>query len=220
MNIFDYIQFALFIGLLILTTPILGKFMANVFQGENTWLHKPLGWLERLAYRVGGVDEKKDMGWKEYAFALMAFNLLGILFLFVIQMVQGNLPFNPQNMPNVSWHSALNTAVSFVTNTNWQGYAGEVTMSYFTQMMTLAVQNFLSAAVGIAVAMIDLETGKIIREFSSIQEAARWLVDSGVAKNTNCASSISSVCLRKPCTTGYGFRKKAYGYDWRFSEDI
>lgn len=153
MNIFDYIQFALFVGLLILTTPILGKFMANVFQGEKTWLHKPLGWLERLAYKVGGVDERKDMGWKEYAFALIVFNLLGIIVLFVIQMVQGSLPFNPQNMPNVSWHSALNTAVSFVTNTNWQGYAGEVTMSYFTQMMTLAVQNFLSAAVGISVAI-------------------------------------------------------------------
>ena len=71
-----------------------------------------------------------------------------------------------------------------------------------------------------AVSMIDLETGKTIREFSSIHEAARWLVESGVAKNTNCASSISSVCLRKPCTTGYGYRKKAYGYDWRFTEDI
>ena len=153
MTIFDFIQFGLFIGLLILTAPPLGRFMANVFQGEKTWMHKPLGWLERLAYKVGGVDEKKDMGWKEYAFALIAFNLLGIIVLMIVQMVQGSLPFNPQNMAGVTWHSALNTAVSFVTNTNWQGYAGEVTMSYFTQMMTLAVQNFLSAAVGISVAI-------------------------------------------------------------------
>ena len=153
MTIYDFIQFGLFIGLLILTAPPLGKFMARVFEGEKTWLHTPLGWLERLAYKVGGVDEKKDMGWKEYAFALIAFNLLGIVVLMIFQMAQGSLPFNPQNMPAVTWHSALNTAVSFVTNTNWQGYAGEVTMSYFTQMMTLAVQNFLSAAVGISVAI-------------------------------------------------------------------
>ena len=153
MNIFDYIQFALYVGLLVLLTPPLGKFMAHVFQGEKTWLHKPLGWLERLAYKVGGIDENKDMGWKEYAFALMAFNLLGILVLFVIQMIQGSLPLNPQHLAGVSWHSALNTAISFVTNTNWQGYSGEVTMSYLTQMSTLAVQNFLSAAVGVAVAI-------------------------------------------------------------------
>lgn len=153
MNIFDFLQFALFIGLLIISAPPLGRFMALIFQGEKTWLHSPLQWLERLAYKVGGVDEKKDMDWKEYAFSLMAFNLLGILVLFIFQMLQGSLPFNPQNMTAVSWHSAINTAVSFVTNTNWQGYSGEVTMSYFIQMTFLAVQNFLSAAVGISVAI-------------------------------------------------------------------
>ncbi|NOT80326.1 MAG: potassium-transporting ATPase subunit KdpA [Bacteriovoracaceae bacterium] len=153
MNIFDLLQFTLFLVLLIITAPPLGKFMALIYQGEKTWLHWPLQWLERLAYRVGGVDEKKDMDWKEYAKSLMLFNVLGILVLFFFQMLQGSLPFNPQNMPTVSWHSAINTAVSFVTNTNWQGYSGEVTMSYFTQMTFLAVQNFLSAAVGISVAI-------------------------------------------------------------------
>lgn len=153
MNIFDFLQFALFLGLLIITAPPLGKLMASIFQGEKTWLHRPLQWLERLAYKVGGADENKDMDWKDYAKSLMAFNLLGILVLFIFQILQGSLPFNPQNMPAVTWHSAINTAVSFVTNTNWQGYSGEVTMSYFIQMTFLAVQNFLSAAVGISVAI-------------------------------------------------------------------
>lgn len=153
MNMFDVLQFVLFIGALTLLTPPLGKFIARVFQGESTWLHKPLGWLERLTYRAGGIDDKKDMGWREYAFALMAFNILGIVVIFLLQVIQGSLPLNPQNLPGVSWHSALNTAISFVTNTNWQGYAGETTMSYLVQMIGLAIQNFVSAAVGIAVAV-------------------------------------------------------------------
>lgn len=153
MNIFDYLQFILFLGLLIFLTPPLGKFMAKVFSGERTFMHSPLGWLERLVYKGCGIDDKKDMGWKEYALSLMTFNILGIVVLFVFQLAQGFLPFNPQGLGAITWHSALNTAVSFVTNTNWQGYSGEVTMSYFTQMMTLAVQNFVSAAVGISVAI-------------------------------------------------------------------
>lgn len=153
MNMYDVFQFILFIGILTAITPFLGRFMAQVFQGENTFLHRPLGWLERITYKVGGVDPKKDMGWKEYAWALMAFNLLGIAALFLIQLLQGSLPLNPQGFSGVGWDSALNTAISFVTNTNWQGYSGEVTMSYLTQMTGLAVQNFVSAAVGIAVAI-------------------------------------------------------------------
>ncbi|RYZ76054.1 MAG: potassium-transporting ATPase subunit KdpA [Proteobacteria bacterium] len=153
MTTYDFIQFGLFILLLMIATPLLGGWMAKIFQGETHFMQKPLGWLERLTYRVGGVDAKEEMGWKSYAWALVAFNLVGIAAVFVIQMIQTSLPFNPQGLPNVSWHSALNTAVSFVTNTNWQGYAGETTMSYFTQMTALAVQNFLSAATGIAVAI-------------------------------------------------------------------
>lgn len=153
MNKFDVFQFLLFIGVLTLVTPPLGKFMARVFQGEKTWLHKPLGWLEKLTYRVSGVDAGKDMGWKEYAFALMAFNLFGLVVLILLQFIQGWLPFNPQGLSAVSWHSSFNTAASFVGNTNWQGYAGETTMSYLTQMAGLAYQNFVSAAVGLAVAI-------------------------------------------------------------------
>lgn len=117
MNRFDVLQLVFFIGALTLLTPPLGKFIARVFQGESTWLHKPLGWLERLTYRFCGIDEKKDMGWKEYAFALMAFNIWGIIVVFLLQIAQQALPLNPQNLSGVSWHSALNTAISFVTNT-------------------------------------------------------------------------------------------------------
>lgn len=152
MNTFDALQFFLFIGILTALTPLLGRFISQVLQGEVTWMHKPLGWLERLTYRVSGIDFKKDMGWKEYSLALVSFNLFGILVLFVLQLIQARLPLNPQNVPNVIWHSAFNTAVSFVTNTNWQGYAGETTMSYLTQMIGFTFQNFVSAAVGIAVA--------------------------------------------------------------------
>lgn len=153
MTFADIVQIILFLVVLTAITPPLGTFMAKVFEGERTWLHRPLGWLEKLAYRFSGIDEKQEMNWKTYAIGLMIFNLFGIFLLVLVQMIQAWLPLNPQNLPNVSWHSALNTAVSFVTNTNWQGYSGEVTMSYFSQMTALAVQNFVSAAVGIAVAV-------------------------------------------------------------------
>lgn len=149
----DYLQLIAFLILLVITTPLLGGFMARVFEGEKTFLSKPLGWLENRLYEFAGVKSSEEMTWKEYAWALMYFNLIGIAFVFFIQMLQAALPLNPQNLPNVSWHSSINTAVSFVTNTNWQGYAGETTMSYLTQMVALAVQNFLSAATGMAVAI-------------------------------------------------------------------
>lgn len=153
MSMIDVLQFILFLVLLTAFTPILGKLMAKIFQGEKTWLHRPFGWLENLTYRVSGIDHRKDMGWKEYAFTLMAFNIFGLIVLMIILMVQGVLPFNPQGFSGVSWHLAFNTAASFIGNTNWQSYAGETTMSYFTQMIGLAFQNFVSAAVGISVAI-------------------------------------------------------------------
>lgn len=167
MKVVDFIQFILFVALLIAVTPPLGRFMAKVFQGEKTWLHIPLGWLEKLTYKVSGIDPKEEMSWKGYAAAFMVFNILGIIILMIIQMTQVWLPLNPQGLPNIVWHSALNTAVSFVTNTNWQSYAGEVTMSHFSQMTALAVQNFLSAACGIAVA-IALIRGIARRSSSTI----------------------------------------------------
>lgn len=126
MRVNDYIQFIIYIVLLVAITPPLGRFMANVFGGEKTWLHKTLGWLENLTYKVSGINPKDEMGWRRYATAFMVFHFIGIIVLMVFQMTQASLPLNPQNLPNVSWHSALNTAVSFITNTNWQGYSGEV----------------------------------------------------------------------------------------------
>ncbi|MBC7466724.1 MAG: potassium-transporting ATPase subunit KdpA [Bdellovibrio sp.] len=167
MRIVDYIQFIIFVVALIALTPPLGRYMAKVFQGEKTWMHKPLGWLETLTYKASGIDPKEEMSWKGYAVAFVVFHIIAIIVLMTLQMTQAWLPLNPQNLPNVSWDSSLNTAVSFITNTNWQGYSGEVTMSNLTQMVALTVQNFLSAACGIAVA-IALTRGIARRSSSTI----------------------------------------------------
>lgn len=147
----DFLQIALFIALLASLSPFLGNYMFKVFNSEKNLLTKVLGWLEKLTYRIIKVNPDEETNWKSYTFALLSFNLIGFLFLFLIQLFQAYLPLNSANLTNVSWHSAFNTAISFVTNTNWQGYAGEITMSYFVQMIGLAVQNFVSAATGIAV---------------------------------------------------------------------
>lgn len=149
----DFIQWVLFVVLLIGLTPVLGRFMAKVFQGERTWLHRAFGWLETWIYKASGIDTAKDMRWQQYAVALLVFHILGIVIVAGLQMTQAWLPLNPRHLPNIAWDLALNTAVSFVTNTNWQAYAGEATMTHFTQMAALTVQNFLSAASGIAVAI-------------------------------------------------------------------
>jgi K+-transporting ATPase ATPase A chain len=109
------------------------------------------GWFERFIYRIIGIYPDEETNWKSYTFSLLMFNFTGFVFLFLIQLFQVNLPLNPAHLPNVSWHSAFNTSVSFITNTNWQGYSGETTLSYFVQMTGLTVQNFVSAATGIAV---------------------------------------------------------------------
>ena len=158
MTTFDFLQIIIFVGLLIGLTPIMGNFMYKVFTGEKHLMSAPLGWLERLTYRFSGVNSSEETNWKSYAFGLLLFNLIGFLFVFLLQLTQAFLPLNPTNLPNVSWHSAFNTAASFMTNTNWQGYSGETTMSYFVQMLALAVQNFVSAATGIAV-LIALARG-------------------------------------------------------------
>jgi len=147
----DFIQIILFIVLLIGLTPVLGNYMYKVFNGKKHIMIPVLGWLEKLTYKFTGVNSGEETNWKAYTFGLLMFNLIGFLFVFLIQLFQAYLPLNPSNLPNVSWHSAFNTAVSFMTNTNWQGYAGETTMSYFVQMIGLTVQNFVSAATGIVV---------------------------------------------------------------------
>jgi K+-transporting ATPase ATPase A chain len=151
MTIIDKIQVILFFVLLIGLTPILGKYMSKVFTGSKHFMLPVFGWLERLTYRFIGVNHDEETNWKSYAFGLILFNLVGFVFLFIIQLIQVYLPLNPAHLNNVSWHSAFNTSISFVTNTNWQGYAGETMLSYFVQMIGLTVQNFVSAATGIAV---------------------------------------------------------------------
>jgi K+-transporting ATPase ATPase A chain len=155
-------QIAVYLGLLIVCTPLLGSYMARVFKGERTLFSFALRPVENGLYRIIGVDSQAEQDWKAYALALMIFNLIGFVFLFVLQLVQNALPLNPAGLPNVEPFLAFNTATSFVTNTNWQSYAGEITVSYLTQMIGLTVQNFVSAATGIAV-VIALTRGLIGR---------------------------------------------------------
>jgi K+-transporting ATPase ATPase A chain len=142
----------LLVVLMVLAEPT-GRYIANVFSGNRTLLSPLLQPMERGLYRICGVDEIGEMSWKSYATALLIFNALGLMTVFGLQEVQLLLPLNPQAFGPVRWDTALNTAASFATNTNWQSYSGEQTMSYLTQMLGLTVQNFLSAAIGIAVAM-------------------------------------------------------------------
>jgi K+-transporting ATPase A subunit len=164
---FAILNFAVFLGIVLLLAKPVGWYMQRVFSGESHPLGRVIGPLERGIYRAIGTDPAHEMKWTAYAVALLLFNAMGAVLLFLIMRFQGSLPLNPQNYPNVESRLAFNTAVSFVTNTNWQSYAGEMTMSSFTQMVGLAVQNFVSAATGIAVA-IALIRGFIRRSASEI----------------------------------------------------
>lgn len=143
---------ALFVLLIALSIP-LGKYMSGIFKGERVFMSPLIRPAEKFIYRICGINEAEEMSWKTYAWSFVLFNLIGIIFLFLLQLAQGELPLNPQKLPGVRWDTALITAISFVTNTNWQAYAGESTMSYFTQMLGLTAQNFISAAVGMAAAL-------------------------------------------------------------------
>ncbi|HXE64012.1 MAG TPA: potassium-transporting ATPase subunit KdpA [Bryobacteraceae bacterium] len=149
------LQIAIFFALLLLTTKPLGSFMARVFDGQRTFLHPVLRWLEVLTYKVSGVNEDVEQRWTTYTASLLSFSIFGFVLVYLLQRAQGFLPFNPAHFGagKVPPDLAFNTATSFVTNTNWQAYAGEATLSYFVQMAALAVQNFASAAAGIAVAV-------------------------------------------------------------------
>jgi K+-transporting ATPase ATPase A chain len=147
----DIIQLILFLALVIGLTPLLGNFMYRVFAGKRHIMQPVLGWLEKLTYRMIGVNPEQEDNWKVYTLGVLFFNLAGLVFLFLIQLIQSWLPLNPAHLPNVPWHLSFNTAASFVTNTNWQSYSGETTLSYLVQMIGLTVQNFISAATGIAV---------------------------------------------------------------------
>jgi K+-transporting ATPase ATPase A chain len=145
-----YLQLALYVAILLALVKPIGAYMANVYEGRSV-VTRLGGPLERLIYRLCGVDSDKEMRWTQYATAMLLFNLLGLLAVYALQRFQARLPFNPQEFGAVSADSSFNTGVSFATNTNWQGYGGEFTMSYLTQMLGLTVQNFVSAATGMAV---------------------------------------------------------------------
>jgi K+-transporting ATPase ATPase A chain len=211
MTTLDYFQIILFLALLIGLTPVIGKFMYKVFTGEKHIMHPVFGWLEKLTYKFIGVNPDEETNWKSYTFSLLIFNFFGFLFVFLIQLFQAQLPLNPANLPNVSWHSAFNTAVSFMTNTNWQGYSGETTLSYFVQMIGLTVQNFVSAATGIAVIIAILRgvsrknTDKLGNFWSDLTRSTLYillplsilfavvLVGQGVVQNFNSYQTVHTL---------------------------
>ncbi|UJX41532.1 potassium-transporting ATPase subunit KdpA [Desulfovibrio sp. JY] len=153
MNQNNFLQLLFFLSVLLVLSWPLGLYAARVYQGRPCGLDTILGPFERLLYRIGGVDASREMDWKTYALAMLGINALGMLCVYALERLQGGLPLNPLRLPGVDPFVAVNTAVSFATNTNWQAYAGESTMSILTQMLGLAVQNFLSAATGMAVAI-------------------------------------------------------------------
>src|SRR5476649_626755 len=153
MTLNGWIQIALYSGIIIALTKPIGGYMTRVFNGERTLLSFILRPTEKVFYAISGVDEKEDQHWVVYAIAMLAFTMAGFLSLYALQRLQALLPFNPQNLPAVGEHLAFNTSVSFITNTNWQSYVPEQTMSYLVQMAGLTVHNFLSAATGIALAV-------------------------------------------------------------------
>ena len=149
------LQIAIFLGLILVCAKPLGAYMAKVFEGERTFMHPLLRWLEVLTYKVAGIKEHVEQRWTTYTASLLSFSVFGFLITYLLQRAQAFLPFNPQHFGagQVTPDLAFNTATSFVTNTNWQAYSGESTLSYFVQMAALAVQNFASAAAGAAVAV-------------------------------------------------------------------
>src|SRR5215831_10725491 len=142
-----------FFGVVLVSVKPLGIYIANVMEGQSILPLRIGASVESAIYRGCGIDAKSDMNWKHYALALLLFNTLGVLVVYALQRLQVWLPLNPQKFANVTAESSFNTAISFVTNTNWQGYSGEAVMGYLVQMAALAVQNFLSAATGIGVAL-------------------------------------------------------------------
>ncbi|HMV27914.1 MAG TPA: potassium-transporting ATPase subunit KdpA, partial [Anaerolineales bacterium] len=168
-----WLQLILYFGILLLLVKPLGAYMAKVYQGERLFLDPILGHVERFLYRLSGIDQRSEMTWKTYAVAMLIFNILGVITVYLLQRLQETLPLNPQGLGAVSPDSAWNTAVSFASNTNWQGYGGETTMSYLTQMLGMTVQNFVSAATGMAV-MVALIRG-IVRH--TTKEIGNFWVD-------------------------------------------
>src|SRR5882762_4300680 len=228
MTLNGWLQILIFFLLILAVTKPLGLFMTHVFNREQTFLDPVLRPIERLIYKLTRVDEKREMRWTEYAGAMLLFSLVSMLALYLIQRLQGHLPFNPQHLPGVDSASsstgfvgsAFNTAASFTTNTNWQSYVPETTMSYLTQMAGLAYHNFASAAVGIALAIAFIR-GIARREMDTIgnfwvdmTRAMLWvllpicivgalvLVSQGVVQNLRPYDHATLIEPQKVQTTG------------------
>jgi len=211
MDVFDWLQTGVFLVTLLLLVKPLGTFMAMVYQGKQTLLSPVLVPCEHLLYRVCGVNKDEEMGWQRYAGAMFLFNLAGLAALFALLLLQHLLPLNPQGLPAFTWQLALNTAISFTTNTNWQAYSGESAASYLTQMLGLTVQNFLSAATGMAVVValirgfarrrtalvgnfwVDLSRGVLYILLPLALVAALILVSQGVIQNFRPAKAVPLV---------------------------
>ena len=175
-------QAIIYIVVLVALAIPLGLYMAKVFSGEKTFVDRLLRPIERLIYRVAHVDQEREMNWKQYAIALIIFNLVGLVFLYVLLRLQGHLPGNPQGFKGVSRSLSFNTSASFVTNTNWQAYSGESTMSYLSQMLGLTVQNFLAPATGLCVIIALIrgfkrkKTDKIGNFWVDLTRAVLWVL--------------------------------------------
>jgi K+-transporting ATPase ATPase A chain len=190
MTIMGLFQLLFFLAALLLLAKPLGGYMARVYQGERCGLGRLLGPLERLIYRLGGVKAEEEMTWAGYAAALLVFNLLGGLALYGLQRLQGLLPLNPAGLGAVEPYVAFNTAASFASNTNWQAYAGETTMSFLTQMLGLTVQNFVSAASGLAV-LVAFIRGFVRREAQRLGNFWVDLVRSVQIGRASCRERVS-----------------------------
>jgi potassium-transporting ATPase potassium-binding subunit len=211
MTLNGWLQILLFLLALLAVTPFIGGYMARVFTRQRTWLDPVMRPFERLVHRLTGVDEDRGMRWTEYAVSLILFSVVSLLVLYAMQRLQAYLPFNPQGFGGVAPDLAFNTAVSFTTNTNWQNYSGESTMSYFTQMAGLAYHNFVSAAVGIAVAIAFIrgigqkETETIGNFWVDMTRATLWvllpiavvgalfLVSQGVVQNLKPYDTVTTI---------------------------
>jgi potassium-transporting ATPase potassium-binding subunit len=207
------IQIVLFFGLILVCTKPLGAYIAKVFEGQRTFMHPALRWLEVLTYKAAGIREDVEQRWTQYTAALLSFSVFGFLIVYLLQRTQAYLPFNPQNFgtPNVTPDLAFNTAVSFLTNTNWQSYSGEATLSYFVQMAALTVQNFVSAAAGLAIAIavvrgfarhemrtlgnfwVDLTRGTVYILLPISIAGALFLCSQGVIQNLKPYTTVTTV---------------------------
>jgi potassium-transporting ATPase potassium-binding subunit len=220
MTLNGWLQILFFLLAIFLVTPLIGGYMARVFTRQRTWLDPVMRPFERLVYRLTGVDETREMRWTEYSVALLLFSTVSLVVLYAMQRLQGMLPWNPQGFGAVAPDLAFNTAVSFTTNTNWQAYSGESTMSYFTQMAGLAYHNFVSAAVGISVAIAFIrgiaqkEKDTLGNFWVDMVRASLWvllpiaivgalfLVSQGVVQNLRPYDKVTVIDPQSVTTTG------------------